>query len=109
MTTATQRSCPRVSKLLLIAYINREEGVQKSPVLLGRTLDLSPVGAGMEVFQPVRIGSTMELDIDIMEETVAVQGTVVHSREEREGIYHVGIRFTAPEERLARFGRTARP
>ena len=103
--TTYQRSWPRVNKLLFIAYVNREEGEQKTPVLLGRTLDLSATGVGMEVFEPVKVGSTMELEIDLEEETFAVQGTVVHAREAEGGAFHIGIRFTAPQERLARIGR----
>lgn len=95
------RRAPRVNKLFLTAYVNREGEQQKTPVLLGRTLDISTAGVGMEVFQEVTAGSTMELEIDLQDSLLQITGKVVHVRPTEAGTYLVGIEFDEPQARLA--------
>jgi len=87
------RRAPRVNRLLLTAYVNRDGKEQKTPVSLGRTLDISLSGVGMEVFQEVQIGSVMDLDLDLKDTILTVHGKVVHVRREGEDHYVVGIEF----------------
>jgi len=42
-----ERRALRVNKLFLTAYISREGEEQRTPVSLGRTLDISMTGDGM--------------------------------------------------------------
>jgi c-di-GMP-binding flagellar brake protein YcgR len=93
MTEQDSRRAPRVNRLLLTAYVNRDGQEQKTPVSLGRTLDLSLTGVGMEVFQQVQIGSFMDLDLDLKDTIITVHGKVVHVRREGEDRYVVGIEF----------------
>jgi hypothetical protein len=95
------RRYPRVNKLCLIAYVNRDGEQQRTPVSLGRVLDISPAGIGMELFAEVQTGSVMEMEIDLQERLVAVQGKVVHVRPAPDGRYVVGIEFATPREELA--------
>ena len=95
------RRYPRVNKLFLIAYVNREGEEQRTPVCIGRTLDISPAGIGMEVYEEVKAGSTMELEIDLQDFLLSVQGKVMHARREEEGRYLIGVEFNEPQERLA--------
>jgi PilZ domain len=96
-----ERRAPRVNRLFLTAYVNREGQEQKTPVSLGRTLDVSTTGVGMEVYQEVQIGSLMDLEFDLQDSLLTVQGKVVHVRREGEDRFVIGIDFSAPQERLA--------
>jgi len=87
------RRAPRLNRLLLTAYVNRDGKEQKTPVSLGRTLDISVTGAGMEVFQEVEVGSEMDLDLDLKNSLVRVHGKVVHVRRDGEDRYIIGIEF----------------
>jgi hypothetical protein len=87
------RRAPRLNRLLLTAYVNREGKEQKTPISLGRTLDISVTGVGMEVFQEVEIGSEMDLDLDLKDTLLTVHGRVVHVRRDGEDRYVVGIEF----------------
>ena len=48
---------------------------------------------GMEVFQEVQIGSRMDLEIDLQDSLLTVQGRVVHVRGADDGRYVIGIEF----------------
>ena len=102
MDTPKRRE-PRVNKLFLTAYVNREGAEQKTPVLLGRTFDISTVGVGMEVYQEVAVGSTMELEIDLQDFLLEIKGKVVHVRSTESGSFQIGIEFDEPQEKLAGF------
>jgi c-di-GMP-binding flagellar brake protein YcgR len=93
MSEQDSRRAPRVNRLLLTAYVNRDGQEQKTPVLLGRTLDISLTGVGMEVFQQVQTGSFMDLDLDLKDSIITVHGKVVHVRRDGEDRYVVGIEF----------------
>ncbi len=95
-----ERQYPRVNKLFFISYIAREKGEQKAPISMGRTLNISSTGIGMEVFQELGVGSTMEMDIDVEDFNLSVQGKVVHSHALEGGKYYVGIQFNEPQEKL---------
>ncbi len=98
------RACPRVNKLFFIAYVNREGADQKTPVSLGRTLNVSINGVGMEVFQPVAVGSAMEMEIDLENSTLPLLGKVVHAQDHGDGTFYLGIQFNEPQKQLASFG-----
>jgi len=87
------RRSPRVNRLFLTAYVNRDGKEQKTPVSLGRTLDISLTGVGMEVFQEIHIGTVMDLDLDLKDTILSVHGKVVHVRHEEDDRYVVGIEF----------------
>jgi len=91
----------RVNKLLLAAYIGREGEEQRTPVSLGRTLDVSTTGVGMEVYQEVHVGSSMDLEFDLHDSLLTVQGTVVHSRREGDDRYIIGVEFNETQELLS--------
>ncbi len=96
-----ERRAVRVNKVFLTAYVNREGIEQKTPVLLGKTINISTTGVGMEVYQEVAAGSTMELEIDLHESLMKIKGKVVHVRLIEENCYQVGIEFDEPQERLS--------
>lgn len=94
------RRSPRVNKLFLTAYVNRDGEEQKTPVSLGRTLDISMIGVGMEVFQEVQVGSEMDLELDLRGTLMTVQGRVVHVRRDGEDQYVIGVEFNEPQKQL---------
>jgi len=96
-----EREAPRVNRLFLTSYVNREGEEQKTPVSIGRTLDISVSGVGMEVYQDLQVGSVMDLEFDLRDSLLTVQGKVVHSRLESDGQYVIGVRFDEPQEQLA--------
>ena len=98
------RACPRVNKLFFIAYVNREGEEQKTPISLGRTLNVSANGVGMEVFQPIAVGSAMEMEIDLQNSTLPLLGRVVHAQDHGDGTFYLGIQFDVPQEQLASTG-----
>jgi len=95
------RGYPRVNILRFITYVNLEGDEQKTPVSLGRTLNISATGVGMEVCQQVSVGSIMEMEIALNQETLSVIGTVVHASELGEGMYSIGIQFDQTQPKLA--------
>jgi hypothetical protein len=95
------RRSPRVNKLFLTAYVNREGEEQKTPVSLGRTLDISAAGVGMEIYQEVQVGSAMDMEFDLQGALLTVQGKVVHARREGEHCYVIGVEFNEAQPQLA--------
>lgn len=100
LASGKERQYPRINKLFFISYIAREDGEQKTPISMGRTLNISSTGVGMEVFQELGVNSAMEMDIDVEDFNLSVQGKVVHSHVLEEGKYYVGIQFDEPQEKL---------
>ena len=88
-----KRGYPRIKKLYLISYINKVEGHQVSPVSMGRTLDISQTGVRVEVYQHIKVDSTMEMEIGLREFNFSVQGKVVRLQEVGEKVYIIGIQF----------------
>ena len=93
MQDADSRRSPRVNRLLLTAYVNHDGKEQKTPISLGRTLDISLTGVGMEVFQEIIVGTVMDLDLDLKDTLLTVHGKVVHVRHEGEDRFVIGIEF----------------
>ena len=88
-----KRAYPRVNKLYLISYIPKEGDRQTSPVSMGRTLDISPSGVRIEVFQNINVGSEMELEIAVEDSQFYINGKVIRSLESGKNVYILGIHF----------------
>ena len=94
------RQATRVQRLFLTAYVNRDDKEQKTPVSIGRTLNVSMTGVGMEVYQEIQSGSAMDLEFDLRGSLLTVQGRVVHVRREGEGSFVIGVEFDEPQKKL---------
>ena len=92
-----KRIYPRVRKLYLVSYVIESEGRGHSPVSMGRTLDISPSGIRMEVYQLLTIDSIIELEIGIAEDRFTVRGKVVRVKQVDERAYSIGIEFDEPQ------------
>lgn len=95
-----ERQFPRANKLFFISYIAKEGEEQKTPVSLGRTLNFSSTGIGMEVYREIPVNSIMEMDISVEDATLSVKGKVVHSHLLEDDRYYLGIQFDEPQEKL---------
>ncbi len=94
------RQAIRVSRLFLTSYVNRDEKGPKTPVLVGRTLNVSRIGVGMEVFQEIDTGSIMDMEFDIKGSILTIMGRVIHVQPEEGGRFVIGIEFDEPQEML---------
>jgi len=100
-TKAEKRRFPRVKKLYLLSYVNRLEGRQTSPVSIGRTLDISPAGIRIEVFQDIEIDSEMEMEIGLKKFDSTIRGKVMRVQKIAEKDYIIGIRFDQEQPDLS--------
>ena len=97
-----RRRYPRLESLYLLSYVNKESGVQKSGVSMARTINISPAGIGVEVYQPINRGSLMEMEIAIQEHIFTVQGKVIYSQEKSSGSYIIGVQFNELQKDLSK-------
>ncbi len=95
-----KRGNPRVQKLFMIAYLPKGDGPSRTPISLGRTVDISPSGVGMEVYKELAVGTVMEMEIDLDDLPVPAWGKVVRADPLGNGNYLIGIRFDDNQEML---------
>jgi len=95
-----KRVTPRVQKLFMIAYLPKENGPARTPVSLGRTIDISPSGVGMEIYKEIAVGAVMEMEIDLEGLPVLARGKVVRVDLLDNGNFLIGISFDAEQELL---------
>jgi len=91
-----KRDYPRIKKLYLISYINRDKGHTLSPISMGRTLDISPSGIRMEVYQFLTRDSVIEMEMGFHEEEFSTKGKIIRVEQIDEKTYIVGIQFDEP-------------
>jgi len=99
-TRQERRRHPRAEIAMLLSYVNLEGGTQKALVAMGRTVDISCSGARVEVYQPLAIGSRMEMELAYKESCRMVQGQVIHITETAPGRFLAGIQFSEVQESL---------
>lgn len=96
-----KRKSPRVDKLFMIAYIPHSDGPQKTPISMGRTLNISPSGVAMEVYREIPLGTAIELEIDVDDTTVSAWGKVVRSDALGGGDFTVAIKFDEQQVQMS--------
>lgn len=99
-SSVEKRAAARVQKLFMIAYLPFDDGPIRTPISLGRTVDISPSGVGMEVYKEVSVGTVMELEIDLEGLSVPAWGKVVRVDPLDNGNFLIGIRFDEEQELL---------
>lgn len=93
MPSTDQRQTTRVESLNLSYFcIDDEENIIAQG--MGRTLNISTAGILLETSEPVPEGKTVDMEIAMQDNIISVSGTVVHSTEEKDNLYHTGIHFT---------------
>jgi hypothetical protein len=99
-TPEEKRGTPRVQKLYMIAYLPKAGDAPRTPISLGRTVDLSPCGVGMEIYQEVAVGTAIEMEINFEPLPIPAFGKVVRVDPLENGNFLVGISFDKPQELL---------
>jgi hypothetical protein len=97
-----RRRYPRLQGLYLLSYINKEGGVQKTGVSMARTINISPMGVGVEVYEAINCDSVMEMEIAVRDLVYSIRGNVIHSQEKSSGNYIIGIQFDQVQKELAK-------
>jgi hypothetical protein len=97
-----RRRYPRLQALYLLSYINKEGGAQKTGVSMARTINMSAMGVGVEVYEAISSESVMEMEIAVRDTIYAMQGKVTHSQEKSSGNYVIGIQFDQIQKELAK-------
>ena len=95
-----RRRYPRLQSLYLVSYVAKEDDAQKSGVSMARTLNVSQVGIGVEVYEPIEVDTLMEMEIAVKENIFSVRGKVVHSQRKPDGHWVMGIAFDEAQEEL---------
>jgi hypothetical protein len=95
-----RRLYPRVNFAYLITYIQGEQEPQKSDVSMARTINISPAGLALEVYEPINPDSCMEMEIFADEHVFSVEGKVVYLRNLPNGNFSIGIMFRKLESKL---------
>ena len=88
-----RRIYPRRDSICLLSFVPKENGIQNSAVSIGRTLNISPSGLGLEAYQPIKPGSQLEMEIAIREDIFSIEGQVIHAQAPVNGKYFIGVKF----------------
>lgn len=98
--TIDRRRSPRVESIHLVTF--EAEGAA-SAVEVGRTLDVSAVGARVETPTAVPVGQDLHLDIAVGDRIVRTAGRVVHAERAPDDRWQIGIELVrlTPADRAA--------
>jgi hypothetical protein len=95
-----KRVAPRVHKLFMIAYLPKDDEPLRTIISLGRTVDISTTGVGMEIYRELAVGTVMEMEIDLEGLPVSAWGKIVRVDPMENGNFLIGIRFDEEQELL---------
>jgi hypothetical protein len=84
----------------MTTYLPKNNELSRIPLSLGRTVDISPSGVGMEVYQEVAVGTAIEMEIDLELPPVLTLGKVVRVDPLDNGNYLIGIKFDEEQQLL---------
>jgi c-di-GMP-binding flagellar brake protein YcgR len=95
-----RRKFPRIRALHLISYMEMTGEIQKSPVAMARTLDISAGGTKLEAYEDLHSNALVEIDIAVKESIFSIRGRVKYSQSFSNGNYIVGIEFNEVKKEL---------
>lgn len=90
----------RTYQLVNVSPVN-QEGL-RTEQLLGRTLDLSPGGARVEVPHEVASGARVQVDLALNEALVSAEAEVRHAGAGDEGAWLLGLEFVELDDATTR-------
>jgi c-di-GMP-binding flagellar brake protein YcgR len=96
MSTPNKRKHERI-KSLNLSYVLVDGRFSEEKQTMGRTLNVSESGIRLETHLPVEIGSHLLLSIGLEDKVVDITGRVVHSMQNKEGAYELGVQFIDPD------------
>lgn len=93
MPSKDQRQAPRADSLNLSFFcIDEDSNITHQG--MGRTLNISTSGILLETSEQIPQDKTVDMEIAMENEIINASGTVIHSTEYGEDIFHTGIHFT---------------
>lgn len=101
MARDDKRKYIRINSLNLSYVLVDGEG-EADRQTMGRTLDVSEAGIRLETHLAVEEGSHLTLSIGLEDELVDIEGRVIHSGENDDGNFELGIEFRDPDEATQR-------
>ena len=90
---ADRRSYPRNRETHLLTVTPRDPRPLGTPVITGRTLDISDLGTHIETQEPLVLGQELTLEIAIADRFLRARGKTVHTELLADGLCGAGIRF----------------
>jgi hypothetical protein len=97
MARDDKRKYIRINSLNLSYVLVDGEG-DADKQTMGRTLDVSEAGIRLETHLAVERGRHLTLSIGLEDEVVDIEGQVIHTGENKDGKYELGIEFKNPDE-----------
>ena len=95
--TKERRHHPREKAFSLVSFVKKEGDIDKSGVVMGRTLDVSKGGIRIESLEPIEAGTILDMEIALGNQVFSIKGVVVHCRKIKGEQYLVGVKFTDGE------------
>jgi hypothetical protein len=86
-------------------YVPKKDEQQDYIISIARTLDVSEGGVKIETHRKLDRGTELELDIAVEDKIISAKGEVLRAEELQEGLFGIGIRFTAISEEDRNFLR----
>ena len=101
MTAQNHRQTPRFDSLNLLVYAATDEEGECVATGMGRTLNVSRLGILLETKDHLASGQAVSVAIGFAENLVNVIGLVMHCEPAGDGLFHMGIEFSAMSRQTA--------
>jgi len=95
-----KRKNPRVHTVNLISYTSLGEGGNSVEQGMGKALDVGKGGILIETQIPINAQLILLTAVNVNEELIKVKGKVVYCREVTPNIFHTGVCFEEPSNRI---------
>jgi len=98
-----RRKHPRVEINNLISYVCIDDSGNKTKEGRGKALNISQGGILIEAEDSFKWQDTLELAIEIEDESVSIKGKVIYCNPDDFGKYRTGIQFLESNEKILSF------
>ena len=88
-----KRKHTRIGSLNLLNYIYLDDSESETTQGMGRTLNVSESGLLLETHVPINTRNIISLTIGLKEEMVDINGRIVYSKKNENGMFESGIEF----------------
>ena len=95
-----KRKHQRIKTVNLLSYVSLDEKGKPLDQGMGRTVNISQGGLLFETGVPIDARYIVLMAIDIQDELINIRGKVVYCREVEPHVYHSGVRFKEPHEKI---------
>ncbi len=98
-----RRKHPRVEINSLISYICIDDSVNKTKEGRGKAINISQGGILIEINDSFEWQDTLQLAIEIEDESVSIKGKVIYCNADDFGKFRTGIQFLETNEKILSF------